>query len=68
MEKRSIKVAANGAVNPYISKCRATALDVTLRDQPNSFSSGTNITPVVDRKAAAEIKVKNVIATIHQAR
>ncbi len=68
IEKRSIKVAAKGAVMPYISKWSATAPEVTLRDQPNSSSSGTNMTPVVDLNAAAEISVRKVIATIHQAR
>ena len=68
IEKRSIRVAANGAVIPYIRRCSATAPDVRLRDQPNSSSSGTNMTPVVDLNAAAEISVRKVIATIHQAR
>jgi hypothetical protein len=39
-----------------------------LRVHPNSSSSGSSITPVVDRKAAAEINVAKVIVAIHQAR
>ena len=68
MENLSMRVAANGAVIPYMNRCSATAPEVRLRDQPNSSSRGTSITPVVDLNAAAEIKVRKVIATIHQAR
>jgi hypothetical protein len=42
--------------------------DVTDRDQPNSFSSGSIRAPVELRNAAAAIKAQKVIAATHQAR
>jgi hypothetical protein len=46
----------------------ATAADVSERVQPNSPSSGSNIIEVVDLKAAALIRAKNVTEATTQAK
>ena len=45
MPKRSIRAAANGAIRPYRIRLTLTALDIRVRGQPNSSSSGTISTP-----------------------
>jgi hypothetical protein len=67
-EKRSIKVAANGAVTPYTTRFTASAVEVRLRDQPNSISSGINKIDVVDLNAAAQMSVRNVTDATNHAR
>jgi hypothetical protein len=67
-EKRSIKVAANGAVTPYTTRFTAKAVEVRLRDHPNSISSGMNKIEVVDLNAAAQMRVRNVTAATSHAR
>jgi hypothetical protein len=51
-----------------MTRFTATAFEVRDLDQPNSFSSGTNMIEVVDLNAAAAIRVMNVIAATIQAR
>ena len=67
MPKRSISAAANGAISPYRIRLTLTALDIRVRDQPNSSSSGTISTPGAARKPAAPTRATNATAATHQA-
>ncbi|GMA88456.1 hypothetical protein GCM10025868_37060 [Angustibacter aerolatus] len=66
--KRSMSAAANGAVRPKTTRLMVTAVDVGSRDQPNSPSTGSISTPVLDRKPAEAMRAPKVTAATHQAR
>ncbi len=63
---RSISAAENGEASPNITSPSAIASEIVLRDQPNSFWSGTIRTPGVARKPAVVISVTKVTRTISQ--
>jgi hypothetical protein len=65
--KRSISAAANGAINPYKTRFRLTALDISVRRQPNSSSSGTISTPGAARNPAAPISATKATDATHHA-
>ena len=65
--KRFISVATNGPVAPYSNMLMPTASEITDRDQPNSFSSGTTSTPGLARIPAATSIVVNATAATTQA-
>ena len=67
MPKRSISAAANGAIRPYRIRLMLTALDIRVRGQPNSSSSGTIKTPGAARKPAAPTRAMNATTATHQA-
>jgi hypothetical protein len=64
---RSISAAANGAINPYSTRFRLTALDIRVRGQPNSCSNGTINTPGAARKPAAPSRATNATNATHHA-
>jgi hypothetical protein len=64
---RSISAAANGAINPYSTRFRLTALDIRVRGQPNSCSKGTINTPGAARKPAAPSSATNATNATHHA-
>ena len=67
MPKRSISAAANGAISPYRIRLTLTALDISVRDQPNSCSIGTISTPGAARKPAAPTSATNATTATGQA-
>jgi len=67
MPNRSISAAANGAITPYKMRLTLTALDMRVRGQPNSSSSGTISTPGALRKPADPSKAMNATTATHHA-
>jgi hypothetical protein len=65
---RSMSAAANGAVNPKMTRLAVTAPEVMVRLHPNSCSSGSIRAPVEDRKPAAATKAPSTARATHQAR
>ena len=64
--KRSITAAANGAMDPYISRLRATADEIVARDQWNSSSRGTISTLGAERTPAPTSSTTNATPTTIQ--
>ena len=64
---RSISAAANGAINPYSTRLRLTALEIRVRGQPNSCSKGTISTPGAARNPAAPSRATNATNATHHA-
>ncbi|CAB4833011.1 unannotated protein [freshwater metagenome] len=63
---RSMKAAANGAVNPKSKTLTETAKEIWSLPQPNASSSGTIRTEGAERNPADATRVKKVtIAAIH---
>src|SRR5215213_5539822 len=64
---RSISAAANGAITPYKIRFTLTAVDMSVRGQPNSSCSGIIKTPGAARKPAAPSSATNATTATHHA-